>query len=245
MSRIARMRPETEYVYTSIGGQGDAVDEGVVYVKLKPKTERTRSQLQVVADIRSELVQMAGITTSISTGFNPGEKQIQLQVRGPDATELTRLAQAVATEMRKMHRGRWMWRLRRRDKNRNSTPKSIDRLPAPRESRLARSPRPCGRHLPASTLETGSTRRERPETSPSDSPRSRAPSSPISNRCRCSWEATTMSIPLGQVARVTPSIGPARIDHLDRDRVVNVEANTENRALSAVVATPWPACSRL
>ena len=43
------------------------------------------------------------------------------------------------------------------------------------------------------------------------------------------------SIPLGQVARVTPSIGPARIDHLDRDRVVNVEANTENRALSAVV----------
>ena len=43
------------------------------------------------------------------------------------------------------------------------------------------------------------------------------------------------SIPLGQVARVTPSIGPARIDHLDRDRVIIVEANTENRALSAVV----------
>jgi len=37
------------------------------------------------------------------------------------------------------------------------------------------------------------------------------------------------------VARVTPSIGPARIDHLDRDRVIIVEANTENRALSAVV----------
>jgi HAE1 family hydrophobic/amphiphilic exporter-1 len=42
------------------------------------------------------------------------------------------------------------------------------------------------------------------------------------------------SIPLGQVARVTPSIGPARIDHLDRERVINVEANTENRALSEV-----------
>ena len=70
---------------TSIGGQGDAVDEGVVYVKLKPKTS-ARGQLEVAADIRSELVQMAGITTSISTGFNPARKQIQLQVRGPDAT---------------------------------------------------------------------------------------------------------------------------------------------------------------
>ena len=43
------------------------------------------------------------------------------------------------------------------------------------------------------------------------------------------------SIPLGQVARITPSIGPARIDHLDRDRVITVEANTENRPLSDVV----------
>ena len=45
------------------------------------------------------------------------------------------------------------------------------------------------------------------------------------------------SIPLGQVARITPSIGPARIDHLDRDRVITVEANTENRPLSEVWAT--------
>jgi HAE1 family hydrophobic/amphiphilic exporter-1 len=43
------------------------------------------------------------------------------------------------------------------------------------------------------------------------------------------------SVPLGQVARVSQSIGPARIDHLDRERVVTVEANTEGRALSDVV----------
>jgi HAE1 family hydrophobic/amphiphilic exporter-1 len=46
-------------------------------------------------------------------------------------------------------------------------------------------------------------------------------------------EVTT--VPLGQVARVTSSIGPARIDHLNRDRVITVEANTSNRPLSAVV----------
>ena len=86
VSRITRMRPEVQYVYTSVGGQGDAVDEGVIYVKLSPKSERERSQLEIVADIRSELNRLAGVTSSISTGFNPGEYQIQLQVRGPDAS---------------------------------------------------------------------------------------------------------------------------------------------------------------
>jgi HAE1 family hydrophobic/amphiphilic exporter-1 len=42
------------------------------------------------------------------------------------------------------------------------------------------------------------------------------------------------TIPLGQVARVSSSIGPARIDHLDRERVITIEANTEGRPLSDV-----------
>ena len=63
-------------------------------------------------------------------------------------------------------------------------------------------------------------------------------SSPISSRCRSSCSGPNgpvHDVPLGQVARVTPSIGPARIDHLDRERVITVEANTEDRPLSEVV----------
>jgi HAE1 family hydrophobic/amphiphilic exporter-1 len=41
-------------------------------------------------------------------------------------------------------------------------------------------------------------------------------------------------IPLGQVATVTRSTGPAQIDHLDRDKVVTVGANVEGRSLSEV-----------
>jgi hydrophobic/amphiphilic exporter-1 (mainly G- bacteria), HAE1 family len=48
-------------------------------------------------------------------------------------------------------------------------------------------------------------------------------------------DRTTKTIPLGQVAHIKPGLGPARIDHLDRDRVINVEANTEGAALSEVV----------
>ena len=55
VARIVRKRPEVAYTYTTVGGQGDAVDEGIVFVKLLPKTERSRSQQLVVADIRSAI----------------------------------------------------------------------------------------------------------------------------------------------------------------------------------------------
>jgi HAE1 family hydrophobic/amphiphilic exporter-1 len=42
------------------------------------------------------------------------------------------------------------------------------------------------------------------------------------------------TIPLGQIARVGPSIGPARIDHLDRDRVITIGANIEGRPLNDI-----------
>jgi HAE1 family hydrophobic/amphiphilic exporter-1 len=44
-----------------------------------------------------------------------------------------------------------------------------------------------------------------------------------------------VTLPLGQVAEVVRSNGPAQIDHLDRDRVINVQANTQGRALSEVL----------
>jgi tetratricopeptide (TPR) repeat protein len=44
------------------------------------------------------------------------------------------------------------------------------------------------------------------------------------------------TVPLRQVASVQKALGPARIDHLDRERVVSVQANTEGRPLTEVMA---------
>lgn len=44
-----------------------------------------------------------------------------------------------------------------------------------------------------------------------------------------------VTVPLGQIARIGRGVGPARIDHLDRERVVTIQANTENRPLSEVM----------
>ena len=83
-ARIARKQPEVAYTYTSVSAQGDAVDEGTVFVKLTPKAEPVAhpgagGQPTSGGSCR----RLTGIIASISVGFNPGEKQIQLQVRGP------------------------------------------------------------------------------------------------------------------------------------------------------------------
>jgi hydrophobic/amphiphilic exporter-1 (mainly G- bacteria), HAE1 family len=41
-------------------------------------------------------------------------------------------------------------------------------------------------------------------------------------------------LPLGQVARIKRASGPAVINHLDRDNVVNVQANVAGRSLGEV-----------
>jgi HAE1 family hydrophobic/amphiphilic exporter-1 len=235
VSRIARQRPEVLYVYTSIGGRGDAVDEGVVFVKLKPKSARIRTQQKIVADIRSEVVRLGGITASISTGFNPGEKQIQLQVRGPDATELTRLAQTVAAEMRKVPGAVDVALSTKGQKPELDV--QLDRALAGSlgvtVGQVAQALRPAFAGIDVGDWidPSGETR----DVTIRLAPESRTVVADLESLPLLIGSNNDRSIPLGQVARVTPSIGPARIDHLDRDRVVIVEANTENRALSAVV----------
>jgi HAE1 family hydrophobic/amphiphilic exporter-1 len=44
------------------------------------------------------------------------------------------------------------------------------------------------------------------------------------------------AMPLGQLATITSALGPARIDHLDRDRVIAIQANTQDRPLTEIIA---------
>jgi hydrophobe/amphiphile efflux-1 (HAE1) family protein len=235
-ARIARRQPEVAYTYTAVAGEGDAVDEGTVFVKLKPKAERSRTQGQVIIDIRRDLQTLAGITTSISTGFNPSEKQIQLQVRGLDARELTRVAEAVAAEIRQVPGMVDVGLSTKGQKPELDV--HVDRGLAGSlgvtVGEVAQALRPAFAGIDVGDWidPSGETR----DVTVRISPESRTvvadlESLPIIVR----GAGGVTSVPLGQVARVTPSIGPARIDHLNRDRVVNVEANTQGRPLSAVM----------
>ena len=95
-ARLARAKPEVAYTYATVGGRTGAVDEGTVFVRLVPKAERARRQELVSNEVRRELAALGGVTASIGTGRIEGGKQIQIELRGPETSELARLADLVA-----------------------------------------------------------------------------------------------------------------------------------------------------
>src|SRR6476659_9085340 len=97
VGRIVRQHNEVQYTYTTIGsasGSG-AVDAATVYVRLVPKHDRSISQDEFGQAIRKEVARVAGATayTFAAGGFGGNQKQLQLQLQGPDANTLTQLAQ--------------------------------------------------------------------------------------------------------------------------------------------------------
>src|SRR5690606_13466003 len=110
LERRIRARPEVAYTYTTVGGEagafgagGGAVDDGRIYVRLVPKGERRLSQDALGVVLREELGRVAGVTAFVfSGGFGGNQKQIQLQLRGPDAATLTALAERIADVVREV-----------------------------------------------------------------------------------------------------------------------------------------------
>jgi HAE1 family hydrophobic/amphiphilic exporter-1 len=237
IARIVRTRPEVAYTYATVGGQGDAVDQGSVFVKLVPKHDRDRRQSDIVAGIRRELAKLAGVTTSISTGFNDGQKQIDLQLQGPDSAELGRLADRIMAEVRQVPGAVDVSLSTKGQKPELDV--ALDRGLAGAlgisVGQVAQALRPAFAGIDAGDWidPAGETR----DVTVRLAPESRTDVADLETLPLVVMgpENRPTTIPLGQVARVTPSIGPARIDHLDRERVVSIQANTEGRPLSEVV----------
>lgn len=237
VSRIVRRRAEVAYTYTAIGGRDDGVDAGTVFVKLVPKNERSRSQATIVADMRNDLIALGGMTAAISTGFNQGQKQIQLQLRGRDSEVLSRLAESVVERVREVPGAVDVALSTKGQKPELDV--QIDRGLAGSlgvtVGEVAQALRPAFAGIDVGDWvdPSGETRdvtvRLVPDarTNVADLESMPVPVPSDGGAAR--------TIPLGQVARITPSMGPARIDHLDRERVITVEANTQGRALSDVV----------
>ena len=238
-ARLARAKPEVAYTYTTIGGRTGAVDEGTVYVRLTPKADRSRHQEEVSTELRAELARLGGVTASISTGSFDNAKQIQLQLRGPDTAELTRLADAIVKEVRQVPGAVDIGLSTKGQKPELDV--RVDRGLAgslgltvgqiAQSLRVAFAGVDAGDWVDPSgetrdvTVRLGEESRERLAS---------LESLPITLAGGPAGGAPRV-VPLGQVATITSSLGPARIDHLDRDRVISVQANTERRSLTEVM----------
>jgi HAE1 family hydrophobic/amphiphilic exporter-1 len=234
VAALARKHPEVAYTYASIGGTTGAVDEATVYVRLLPRANRTHSQADVLRAMRREITATSGVTAYVPNGFG-GQKQIQLQLVGPDVAVLDRLANEVSRRIR-------------------AIPGIVDvglsskgqrpevELVPDRDAAgvlgvhlgdMVQALRPAFAGIDAGDWvdPTGKTRdvtvrlapesRERPE----DLARLAIP---IPQRQDL--------VPLAQLARLSESSAPAQVEHLDGDRVVTVGANAEDQPLSAVNA---------
>jgi HAE1 family hydrophobic/amphiphilic exporter-1 len=235
VARLARLQPEVLYTYASVGGQGEAVDEGSVFVKLSPKAERSRSQSDVVTAVRRDIMRLAGVDSSIATGFNDGQKQIMLQLQGDDAAELARLADAIVAEVRQVPGAVDIGLSTKGQKPELDV--QIDRGLAGSlgitVGQVAQALRPAFAGIDVGDWvdPSGETR----DVTIRLAPESRTVVADLESLpLFVAGPQGPATIPLGQVARVSPAVGPARIDHLDRERVITIEANTEGRALSDV-----------
>jgi HAE1 family hydrophobic/amphiphilic exporter-1 len=102
---IARLRelPAVEYTYTTIGEAGSQyrpVTEGAIYVKLKPHSGGTFSE--VLRAAREKVEQVPGLTFGLTEAGAFGQKPIQISVRGTDIDELDRLSRELVARMREI-----------------------------------------------------------------------------------------------------------------------------------------------
>jgi HAE1 family hydrophobic/amphiphilic exporter-1 len=238
VSTLARSIPGVSHTYATIGGTSGSVDEGTVYVALTPKHTRDLHQDGIARALRQKLRTIGGATASILTSGLDNQKQIQVQIRGPENDVLTRIADRLLTEVRDVPGAVDVGLSTRGQKPEVDV--RVDRGLAGalglRVADVAQALRPAfaGVDVGDWVDPTGKTR----DVTVRLAPEARARAADLSSLPLVVPDAQgrPTTVPLGQVAVIKPSLGPTRIDHLDRERVISVQANTEGRPLSDVVA---------
>jgi hydrophobic/amphiphilic exporter-1 (mainly G- bacteria), HAE1 family len=237
--RIIRARPDVRYTYVTIGDAvSGAVDVGGMYVKLIPKNDRSLSSDEIAAEIRHELEHIAGVTMAVySSDWGGGRKQLALQVKGPDLATINQAAEQIKQVAMK-------------------TPGAVDVALSSKGQRpeltvdldrglagslgitvgqVAQALRPAFAGIDAGDWvdPSGETRDVTVRLTP-EARRRAEDQLPLAVA-----GSTTMApktVPLGQVVKVTSGLGPAVINHLNRDLVVNVEWNAQGRSTGEVMS---------
>jgi len=243
-SRIVRAQPEVIYTYTTLGEVGTgAVDVGNIYVKTRSKSDRRsdgqRSVETLAADIRTQMNRVAGATVSVFTSdFSGGFKQILVQVRGQDANELAVVAEKLREEIAKVPGAVDIGLSSKGQKPELNVElnRGIAGSLGVTVGQIAQSLRPAFAGIDVGDWidPTGKSRDVTVRLSPEA--RRRAVDLEQLPLVVMGPNGAPSTIPLGQVATITEGVGPAVIDHLNREPVVNVELNTSGRATGDVTA---------
>jgi len=239
-ARIARSHKEVRYTYTTLGNNATGtVDEGNIYVRLVPKNKRSLSAEGFANVLRAETKRVAGVTLSVFTSdFGGGRKQLQMQLRGNDLAALNQAADMVEAEVRKVPGAVDIGLSTKGQKPELNVElnRGVAGSLGITVGQVAQALRPAFAGLKSGDWvdPSGETR----DVEVRLTPESRRRASDLSGLplVVAGPNGAPSTLPLGQVATITESTGPAIIDHLDRELVVTVEANTSGRASGDVSA---------
>jgi len=241
-ARIARARPEVAYTYTTIGTalpfRTPSVDQGLIYVRLVPKKDRQFSQDEMGRILREEVAKVGGASVSVfSGGFGGAIKQIQIQLRGLDAITLTQLAERVQHEVQQVPGAVDVGLSTRGQKPELEVQlnRGLAGSLGITVGQVALSLRPAfaGIHVGDWVDPTGQTRDVRVRFEP-EARRRPADLAQLPLVLPGGGGETPSTIPLGQIVTVKQGLGPAQIDHLDRTKVISIQANVSGASLNAV-----------
>ena len=240
IDRAVKRHPEVRYTYATLGDAASgSVDVGNMYVRTTPRGERSNSVEDIASSLRGELTQIAGVTASVfTTDFGGGRKQLQFQVRGGDIATLTRAAEQVMAEVKAVPGAVDVGLSTKGQKPELTVQlnRGVAGTLGITAGQVAQSLRPAFAGIDAGDWvdPTGETRNVEVRLAP-EARRNIANLEQLPLVMQGPAGPPT-TIPLGQVASIERGTGPAIIDHLDRDLVVTVEANTAGRASGDVVA---------
>jgi HAE1 family hydrophobic/amphiphilic exporter-1 len=234
--------PEVTYSFVTAGGASGAVDKASVYLKLRSKGDRLkdgqRDAETLAAVIREDVKRIGGSDISVFTNdFAGQEKQISIELRGTDKAALQVVADQYLTAL-KTTRGAVDVALSTKGQKPELTVQ-VDRALAASlglsVGQVAQAIRPAFAGLDAGDWvdPTNQTRKVMVRLAPE----ARARGTDLAQLpIALGQGANAQLVPLQQVARIRSELGPAIVNHLDRDNVIKVQGNIAGRSLSEVVA---------
>jgi HAE1 family hydrophobic/amphiphilic exporter-1 len=247
-ARLARNHPElVRYTFATVGSSmasmdpgsaGGAVDAATIYVRMTPKADRDISQEEFGEMLRQQVKAIGGAKVAVFTGGMGGaRKQIQLQLQGDDSRLLAAVADTVlklvetvpgAVDVDLSTKGQ-------KPELEVQLNRGLAGSLGVTVGQVAQAMRPAFAGIDAGDWvdPSGENRKVRVRLSPESRRRAAdIEQLPIS----VGEQGRQVTMPLGQIATVWQGLGPALISHLDRDKVVIVQANAEGRSLGEVNA---------
>ena len=243
IDRSLRSRPEVEYTYFTIGGGLErAVTDGTIYVKLKPKGERSPTQQQFEIALRRDLPTFRGVRATVGEagGMGGGQAPVQINIIGPDMARLQELSDQMLARIRNVpglvdlesslegRKPEYVIEV-----NRDLAADlglSIEGISTTLRTVLA------GQRVTNYEDETGLTHdvivQVAPEFRTSYADIGRIPLSTGAIDLRT---LVPVTVPLGQVAEIRPGGAPSEIKRLSLERMARIEGNYQGRSLTKVM----------